>query len=169
VIRAAIYATVVLAAAAAFTAGCSAAPSRESTGHGSSGKPAPSRSAVADAQQRVHCAAPWQRPSALPARFVAAGAVLCTPTLALANRSGQAGFTEQVADRGLAPLVAALLLPSSRLPPGVVCASDLVAVPVLFLIDRSGQIVRPVIPADGCGQPLSQVLNALHHVPWVTP
>ena len=39
--------------------------------------------------------------------------------------------------------------------------------PVLFLIGGDGRIVRPVIPTNGCGLPLQQVLAALQFVPWI--
>jgi hypothetical protein len=116
----------------------------------------------------VHCGEPWQQPRALPAGFAASGAVLCAPSVNLVNGSGRAGFTERVADRGLATLVAVLQRPSAQLAPGLICAAQLVAVPVLFLIGRDGQIVRPVIPTDECGQPQPEVLDALQHVPWLT-
>jgi hypothetical protein len=86
----------------------------------------------------------------------------------LVNGSGHAGFTERVANRGLAALVAALRRPSAPPSPGLICAAQLVAGPVLFLIDRDGHIVRPVIPTDECGLPQSAVLGTLQHLPWLT-
>jgi hypothetical protein len=60
-------------------------------------------------------------------------------------------FSERAADRGLGPLGAALRLPSARPTPGVVvsCPVQLVTL-VVFLTSRDGQIIRPVIPTDGC-------------------
>ncbi len=93
---------------------------------------------------------------------------MCSLTVNLGDGSGHSAFIEQIADQGLAPLIAALRQPSPRPSPGLICSAQLTPVPVLFLIDRDGHIVRPVIPADGCGQPLSQVLDALKQVSWIT-
>jgi hypothetical protein len=37
---------------------------------------------------------------------------------------------------------------------------------LLFLISPAGQIIRPVIPSDGCGRPQQQVLDAVQRLPW---
>jgi hypothetical protein len=75
----------------------------------------------------------------------------------------------QVADHGLAPLVAALRRPSVRPSRGRVCLGIFFFVPLLYLIDRDGDIVRPKIPSGACGQPQPQFLDALRLVPWVPP
>jgi hypothetical protein len=99
---------------------------------------------------------------------VADAAVLCDAAVRELHGQGHSVSIERVADRGLAPLIAALRQRSQRPAPGIACAAQAVFVPLLLLIDRNGRIVRPVIPHDGCGQPQQQVLDALEHVPWVT-
>jgi hypothetical protein len=163
--RAAVHGTAILLAAAAFTAGCTA-PTTSKAAHRAGG--ASARPALASAERRVHCGKPWHYPSArLPTGFVAEAAVLCVPAIRPVPRHGHVVFTERVADRGLAPLVAALRRPSAEPTPGVMCPLPLPA-PVVFLIDRDGQITRPKIPTEGCGSPLQPVLAALQHMPWVT-
>lgn len=163
-IRAAISGTVLLLAAATLAAGCSAAVSRQDAV-----RPAgDARSVMLSAERRVHCGSAGPRPGRLPAGFTAVAAVLCTPVVRLVDGRGQFGVAERAADRGLAPLVAALQRPSAQASPGLICAAQLVAVPTVFLIDRAGRIVRPVLPAGQCGQPQQAVLYALAHVPWIT-
>jgi Domain of unknown function (DUF1707) len=130
----------------------------------------PARFTIADAERLVQCGKPGRHPSArLPAGFVAAAAVECVPALVrLAHGHGHPVITKQVADHGLAPLVSALRRPSVPPTPGVMCPLPLITVPVLFLIGPDEQIIRPVIPTDGCQMPLQQVLTALQRVPWVT-
>jgi hypothetical protein len=128
--------------------------------------PAGAGPAVARAEQQVHCGTN-QRAIPLRAGFVAAAAVLCPLTMRRLHGPAHVVSRKQVADHGLAPLVAALRRPPEHLPPGTVCAAQAVAVPVLFLIGPAGQIIRPVIPSDGCGRPQQQVLDALQRLPWV--
>jgi hypothetical protein len=124
---------------------------------------------IAPAERTVQCGKPWAQPRALvPAGFVAAAAVECVPALRnLAHRHGRPVFTKRVADHGLAPLVTALRPPPGQPTPGIMCPLP-TPMPVLFLFGRDGQIIRPVIPVDGCQIPLHQVPAALHSVPWVT-
>jgi hypothetical protein len=158
--------TVILLAAAAFAAGCTAAPQPKAAHPRAAGA---TGSAIALAEQRVHCSSQWRQPSEpLPATFVAKSAVLCPLTIQPVHGSGPVAVTEQVADHGLAPLVAALRRRPAPLPPGTVCPVQLVAVAPLFLISADGLVIRPVIPTNACGQPEPQVLDALQHVPWVT-
>jgi hypothetical protein len=165
--RAAIRGAAMLLAATLFIAGCtSSAPSQAA--HRAGG--APARSALASAERRVRCGRTWQQPGArLPAGFVAEAAVLCATAVRLVRGREHVVFSGRAADRGLGPLGAALRLPSARPTPGgvVSCPAQLVTL-VVFLIDRDGQIIRPVIPTDGCELVLRQVLAALQHVPWVT-
>jgi hypothetical protein len=98
---------------------------------------------------------------------VAAATVLCLLTVRRLHGRAHVVYREQVADHGLAPLAAALRRPSEQPTPGTVCATQIVAVPLLFLISPAGQIIRPTIPANACGQPQQQALNALQHLPWV--
>jgi hypothetical protein len=164
--RAATHRTAVLLAAAALAAGCSA-PVQSNPAHGAGRSPA--RSAVAAAEREVHCGNTRQQPTApLPAGFAADAAVLCAPAVRQVGGRGHVGYVKQVADRGLAPLVAALRRPSGQPTPGMICPTQLIVVPPLFLINRDGQIIRPMIPSNACHQPQLQVLNALRHVPWVT-
>jgi hypothetical protein len=86
-------------------------------------RPAGRGPAVARAEQRVHCAAS-QRAILLPAGFVAAAAVLCPLTLRRLHGPAHVVSRQQVADHGLAPLVAALRRPPEHLPPGTVCAAQ---------------------------------------------
>jgi hypothetical protein len=157
---------VILLATATFAAGCTAAPQR---------KAAPPRaareaeSAITLAEQRVHCNSQWRQASEpLPATFLAKSAVLCSLNIEPTHGSGLVAFTEQVADHGLAPLVAALRQRPGPPSPGIACAAQATVVAPLFLINADGQVIRPVIPTDACGQPEPQVLDALQHVPWVT-
>jgi hypothetical protein len=165
-IRAAMRKTVIFLAAATFAAGCTAGTQSKAM-HPAGG--ASARSALTGAERRVHCGDQRQQASApLPADFVADAAVLCDPAVVdVTHGGGHASSIKRVADRGLAPLAAALRQPSARPSSGTICAAQLVIVPLLFLIDGDGQIVRPVIPTDACGQPQQQVLDALQHVPWV--
>jgi hypothetical protein len=158
--------TVILLAAATFAAGCTAVPQRKAP-HPRAARQ--TESAITLAEQRVHCSGQWRQASEpLPATFLAKSAVLCSLNIELAHGSGPVVFTEQVADHGLAPLVAALRGRPGRPAPGTVCPAQLVVVAPLFLINADGQVIRPVIPTDACGQPQPQVLDALQHVPWVT-
>ena len=126
--------------------------------------PAGAGPAVARAGQRVHCGTN-QRATPLPAGFVAAAAVLCLLTMRRLHGPAHTVSPRQVADHGLAPLVAALRRSPEHLPPGTVCAAQAVAVPLLLLISPAGQIIRPVIPSDGCSRPQQQVLDALQRLP----
>jgi hypothetical protein len=158
--------TAILLATATLAVACTASSHSKATpptGHAIAG------SAVAEAEQRMHCGQHRKQASIpLPVRFVADAAVLCDPAVHELDGRGHAVYVERVADRGLSPLVAALRRPSERPTPGMICAADLVIVPSLLLIGQEGNIVRPVIPHDACGQPQQQVLDALRHVPWVT-
>ena len=129
----------------------------------------PSRLAV-DAEQQVGCGHHWQQPSRLlPPGFVPEVAVLCDPVARKVHGVPRIVLLRQVADHGLAPLVAALRRPSVRPSPGMVCVGTVVFVPLLYLIDHDGHIVRPKIPATSCQQPQPQFLDALRLVPWVPP
>jgi hypothetical protein len=165
-IKAATRGTVILLAAAAFAAGCTAAPQRKAAPPpGAAG----ARPALTLGEQRVDCSTPWRQASRpLPVWFVADGAVLCALTTKPAHGGDRVVFVKQVADHGLAPLVAALRRPSARPSPGMICPTQLVVVAPFFLIDADGLVIRPVIPTDACGQPEPQVQDALQHVPWVT-
>jgi hypothetical protein len=167
-IRAALQRASILLAAAIAAAGCTtssppktAQPTGPKITH-----PAGPGPAVARAEQRAQCGTS-RRAIPLPAGFVAAAAVLCPLTMRRLHGPAHVVSRKQVAGHGLAPLVAALRRPPEHLPPGTVCAAQLVAVPVLFLISPAGQIIRPVIPSDGCGRPQQQVLDALQRLPWV--
>jgi hypothetical protein len=157
--------TVILLAAAAFVAGCTAAPQRKAANpQGAAG----ARAALTIGEQRVDCSTQWRQASRpLPAWFVAHGAVLCALTTKPAQGGDHIVFVKQVAGHGLAPLVAALRRPSAGVSPGMICPTQLVAVAPLFLIDADGLVIRPAIPTDACGQPQPQVLDALQHVPWM--
>ena len=168
-IRAALQRAAILLTAAIAAAGCTtssppkaAQPTGPTIAH-----PARPGPAVARAGQRVHCGAN-RRATSLRAGFVAAAAVLCPLTMRRLHGPARTVSRKQVADHGLAPLVAALRRPPEHLPPGTVCAAQAVAVPLLFLISPAGQIIRPVIPSDGCGRPQQQVLDALQRLPWIT-
>ena len=165
-IRAAICGAAIFIAAATLTAGCSAAAPQQGAGPRAGGVSA--QSAITGAERRVNCAQPPPQPTALPAGFAASAAVLCLPALSLAGGHGHGGVAKRIADRGLAPLIAALRRPSARPSPGVICPVQLIAIGTLFLIDRDGHIIRPVIPAGECGQPQAGFLDALRHLPWVT-
>ena len=163
--RAARQGTAILLAAAALTAGCTA-PTPSQTAHRGAGESA--RVALVSAERRVRCAEIRHQPGArLPAGFAAEAAILCATAIKLVHKHEEAVFTEGVADRGLAPLIAALRRPSAPATPGVSCPAQLVTLQ-LFLIDSDGQIIRPAIPVGGCELPLQQFLAALRHVPWVT-
>lgn len=165
-INAATRGTVILLAAAAFAAGCTAPPERKAAHPpGASGaRPGP---ALTLGEQRVDCSTQWQQPSRpLPVWFVADGAVLCELTTKPADGGDHIVFVKQVADHGLAPLIAALRRPSARPSAGMICPAQLVTVAPLFLIDADGLVIRPVTPANACGQPQQQVLDALQRVPW---
>jgi hypothetical protein len=166
--RAALQRAAIFLAAAMAAAGCTTSSSPNVPPIGPMiTRPAGPGPAVARAEQRVHCGTS-QRAIPLPAGFVAAAAVLCPLTLRRLHGPAHVVSRKQVADHGLAPLVAALRRPPEHLPPGTVCAAQAVAVPLLFLISAAGQIIRPVIPSDGCGRPQQQALDALQRLPWVT-
>src|SRR5215471_240833 len=131
--RAAVRGTAILLAAVLFIAGCTS-PSPPQAVHRAGG--AWARPALTSVERWVHCGKPWHQPGVrLPAGFVAEAAVECVPALAsLLHGHGHSGFTERVADRGLAPLVAALRRPSVPPTPGLFCPYPPPA-PVLFLID----------------------------------
>jgi hypothetical protein len=165
-IGAALGRTAILLAAATVAVGCTTSSSSTVTPPADR---AAAGSAIADAAQRVRCGQHRQQASLpLPAGFVTDAAVLCDLTMHLVDGQGHVVDVVRVADRGLAPLVAALRQPSERPTPGMICPAQLVIVPLLFLIDGQGHIVRPVIPTDGCGQPQQRVLDALQDMPWVT-
>ena len=157
--------TAILLAVAALTAGCTA-PIPSQTAHRGGGESA--RAVLASAERRVRCAEIRHQPGArLPAGFAAEAAILCDTAIKLVHKREHAVFTERVADRGLAPLIAALRRPSAPSTPGVSCPAQLATLQ-LFLIDHHGQIIRPAIPVAGCELPQQQFLAALRHVPWVT-
>lgn len=168
--RAVLQRAAILLAAVIAAAGCTTSSSPRVTHRPTGPKithPAGPGPAVARAGQWMRCGTN-QRPIPLPAGFVAAAAVLCPLTIRRLHGPAHAVSRKQVTDHGLAPLVAALRRPPERLPPGTVCATQAVAVPLLFLISPAGQIIRPVIPSDGCGRPQQQVLDVLRRLPWVT-
>jgi hypothetical protein len=164
--KAATAGTAILLAAATLVAGCTAASQGKAAHPGAAREPG---SAITLAEQRVRCGSQRQPASApLTATFVPVSAVLCPLTIKPANGRGAVVSTEWVADRGLAPLLAALRRPSVQPGSGIICPAQLVVVPPLYLISAGGQVIRPVFPTDACGQPQPQVLEALQHVPWVT-
>jgi hypothetical protein len=104
----------------------------------------------------------------LPAGFRAVEAVRCRSGLRTVPGNGVWQTDEaDVADSGLAPLVAALELPSAPKTESV-CSAVGFVLPNFALVDASGAIVRPKLPEDGCGEPLQQALTALSALPWRT-
>jgi hypothetical protein len=96
-------------------------------------------SAIAEAECRVQRRQRRQQASIpLPAGFVAGSAVLCDRTVDLVDGQGRAVDVVWVADRGLAPLVAALQRPSERPKAGMICPAQLVIVS-LALPHRPGR------------------------------
>jgi hypothetical protein len=159
--KAATLAIMTLLAAAALVAGCSAAARPGAGRHAGS--------AIELAGKRVNCSTRWRQASTpLPTTFLVDSAVLCPLAIKPVHGSGSVVFIEQVADHGLAPLLAALRRPSVRPSAGLICPAQLVTVAPLFFINAVGQVIRPAVPTDACGRPLPQVLDALQHVPWIT-
>jgi hypothetical protein len=102
----------------------------------------------------------------LPAGFHPVKAVRCSSELRTVPGNGVWQADEaDVADSGLAPLLAALKLPSAPSTQGICTAVGFVR-PNFALVDAGGVVVRPKLPEDGCGVPFEQVLTALNALPW---
>jgi hypothetical protein len=101
----------------------------------------------------------------LPADFHPVKVVRCRSEVRTVPGNGVwETYDADVADTGLAPLLAALKLPS--LPAASVCTA-VGFVPLDFaLVDASGAIVRPKLPDDGCGAPREEIRTALNALPW---
>jgi hypothetical protein len=167
--RAALRRATILLAAAIAAAGCatSSAPKASHPADPKISHPAGPGPAVIRAEQRVRCGGN-RRAVPLPGGFVAAAAVRCPLILRRVHGRAHVVFGKQVADHGLAPLLAALRRRPEHLPADTACAVQLIAIPELFLISPAGQIIRPGLPSDGCGLPQPQVLDAMRHLPWTT-
>ena len=75
----------------------------------------------------------------------------------------------QRASSGLSALITALRTPSTQtLPPNTACGGVGVVIPDFALVDVQGRIVRPSLPYDACGEPLTSALDAERALPWKT-
>ena len=164
-----------LLTAAMLASGCTGPGRSKAVSHAArspsrSAAPSPPSRLAVDAERQVGCGRHQKQPHRpLPAGFAAEVAVLCDPVAGKVNGVLRVVLLRQVADHGLAPLVAALRRPSVRPSRGQVCLGTVFFVPLLYLIDRDGDIVRAGIPSGSCGQPQPQFLDALRLVPWVPP
>lgn len=75
----------------------------------------------------------------------------------------------QRATTGLQPLLTALRLPSQSPPTGQYgCSAVGIVLPNFALVGAHGQFMRPGLPHDACGMPLTKALDALNALPWKT-
>jgi hypothetical protein len=74
--------------------------------------------------------------------------------------------TLEKSTKDLAPLVAALLQPSTERRPDVVCPELAVLPPQVLLISSTGKELIPRIPLGDCGLPATRVLSALATMSW---
>jgi hypothetical protein len=74
--------------------------------------------------------------------------------------------TLEKATKNLAPLLAALLQPSTEHQPDLVCPELAMIPPQVVLISSTGKQLIPRIPLGGCGIPASRVLTALATMTW---
>lgn len=102
----------------------------------------------------------------VPAGFVPAAVVVCTPAIVLVNGGASAAPVRKIAVTGLGRLVAALRAPTPRLPPGTVCATQLVYLPWFVLVGENGQVIRPKIPLGPCGELSAAVMHSLDALHW---
>jgi hypothetical protein len=75
---------------------------------------------------------------------------------------------EQEATSGLQALADALRLPSAQPSPDTACPAIGYIPIVLSVTDSAGRQLRPEIPHEACGAPLSTVTDAIAALPWTT-
>jgi hypothetical protein len=116
-----------------------------------------------------------QRPTALPAGFIAVSAYRCSSRTSKDAKGNTWDVSvEERADSRLAQFVAELRKPSQSASPDPnrACFMDNLAPPEIahvVLADRSGRLVRPTYPAidDGCHRfPTARVNAAMRLLPW---
>jgi hypothetical protein len=104
---------------------------------------------------------PQSEPIRRPLDFEPVGAYVCDPygLLTDAPGSGTLDYGVIVLDGDLAPLIRALDVADS--PPATLpCAAVALLVPGLWLADSQGNVIRVAYPADGCGNPKRDPVNA---------
>jgi hypothetical protein len=76
----------------------------------------------------------------------------------------------QAAIAGLGRLLAALREPPAPRPKGPLqmCMVPAISRPWFVLVSATGQVIRPVVPAGLCGQPIGPVLASLNSLRWIT-
>jgi hypothetical protein len=179
--RAALLASVPLAAVAMLVAGCGAATTSAS-GRGSGNHPTATSSPTAVSSSPVPtttggpvtpgepACAGWPANVArgpLPALFVPVAAIRCVSSYQMIPGKGQwLTATLERADKNLAPLAAALRRPSERTTPDVICPDIVMLPPQFVLISSDGKMIMPRLPLGGCGLVQPQVLAALSALPW---
>jgi hypothetical protein len=107
----------------------------------------------------------------LPADFDAVAVVRCKDEVETVAGDGTWDMAlAQRATSDIGALTTALRTPSSEPPTAsdFACSAIGIAVPNFALVDAEGHIVRPILPHDECGEPLTKVLDAVNALPWKT-
>ncbi|MEU7846634.1 hypothetical protein AB0B69_04425 [Micromonospora parva] len=100
--------------------------------------------------------------------FTPVAAVICGRQTWPGRRGGQQQVATERRAEEIAPLLAALRLPSEPNGGKVACTLDMVVPPWLALLDDRGRWLRPQIPTDACGKPRREVIAALAGPQWST-
>jgi hypothetical protein len=112
---------------------------------------------------------PTQDPVPLPAGFVPVAATRCVAEFEVVPGDGVwLTKLQQRAAGDLAGVVAELRRPDGTAPQGTACTMIGYLPTIVTLVDAAGTTVVPTIPHDGCGAPLTSVLQAIIQLDWQT-
>ena len=159
-----------LVALAVAVAGCGTAHSAPGVAAASTRSPAHVEVSARVARS-VPCLDPERQPAGVPvpARFVVVAAIRCIQSDQVVPGHGLWRFDLwQVAEHGLTRLAEVLRRPSATPPPGLACAEPGISVPPFMLLGGNGRMIYPKLPAEECGNPQRQVLDAVQALHWMT-
>lgn len=108
------------------------------------------------------------RPGGIPAAFVPATVRLCRlhPDPVFLTGRGMRYTVSDLVGPVSQALLAALNLPDQRFHPrgNTACAANYEPPVYLLLIDKAGKAIQPQLPADPCGRPRAEVVQAIQSV-----
>jgi hypothetical protein len=159
---------VVVVAVGALLAGCSTTSNDAQVDSGVGQVPSP-LGQDCDSYAPGRTAPPTPDLTPLPADSVLVSATRCIfQTTTVAGDGEWLIRTDQRADSGLEALAAALRLPSQGAPANVNC--DLIGyLPIVITVtDTKGRQLKPKVPHEACGGPLTAAVDAIAAVQWQT-
>lgn len=105
----------------------------------------------------------------LPTGFVPVAATRCLAEFEVVPGDGTwLTKVDQRAATDLSAVMAELRRPDGTVPPGTACTMMGYVPTIITLVDAAGTTVVPTIPHDGCGAPISSVLQAITQLDWQT-